>query len=184
MARVLTRSAFLAAALALLAGAALGQMRATPPVWNTVGSAEGGYMAELPGKPVERRIDTKASSGQVLTTLLQEVSLENGTLYFAVLWTPVATPPTDKAAIQKYLFAVRDRTAAALKGSVITTKTIERGRHQGIDYIVESPGSAIRHRYVVLLVGSKIVQQAYSGPTGSENSPDVKKFHASLKLRQ
>ena len=175
MARILARSAFLAAALGLLAGAALGQMRATPLVWNTVGSTEGGYMAELPGKPVERRIDA---------TTLQEVSLDNGALYFAMLWTPVPTPPADKAAIQKYLFTVRDRTAAALKGSVMTTKVIERGRHPGIDYIVESPGSAIRNRYVVLLVGNKVVQQAYSGPTGSENSPDVKKFHASLKLKQ
>lgn len=175
MPRILTRSAFLAAALGLLAGAALGQMRATPLVWNTVGSADGGYMAELPGKPLERRIDA---------TTLQEVFLDNGALYFALLWTPVAKPPADKAAIQKYLFAVRDRTTAALKASVITTQAIERGRHPGIDYIVESPGSAIRHRYVVVLVGNRVVQQAYTGPTGTENSPDVKKFHASLKLKQ
>jgi len=175
MPRILSRSAFLAAALGLFAGAALGQMRATPLVWNTVTSTEGGYRVEMPGKPAERRIEA---------TTLQEITLDDGGLYFAMLWTPVATPPTDKAAIQKYLFAVRDRTAAALKGSVITTRAIERGSHPGIDYLVESPGSAIRNRYVVLLVGNKVVQQAYSGPTGTENSPDVKKFHASLKLNQ
>ena len=112
------------------------------------------------------------------------MALEDGALYFAMLWTPTTVQPNDKAAVEKLLLGIRDRTAAALKGSVITTKGTERGRHQGIDYVVESPGSAVRSRYVVLLVGDRIIQQAYSGPTGTENSPDVKKFHASLKLKQ
>jgi len=42
MARTLARSAFLAAALCFGAAAALAQMRATPLVWNIVGSADGG----------------------------------------------------------------------------------------------------------------------------------------------
>lgn len=153
----------------------------TPRFWRTVTSTEGGYSVEMPDAPVDRRMDVKNAKGQVVPTYLQEVGLDGGQTYFGMVWTR-SPPLTDAKAIEKRLNEVRDGTRAALQGTLITTRPIRYRSVQGLDYVIESGPKANRFRYRLFLVGDRLIQQVYSGPTGSENSPDVRKFHDSLKL--
>jgi hypothetical protein len=154
---------------------------ATPRAWQMVFNREGGYQVELPGRPKDRRIDQKAANNQTVASYLQEVSLDNGDTYFGMVWTQI-TPPKDAAEAEKMMIRVRDTTAAALKGTLITTRPARLGEYQGLEYVIEAGVTATRFRYRVYIVGNRLVQQVYSGVTGSENSPDVRRFHQSLKL--
>ncbi|MGE0153749.1 MAG: hypothetical protein AB7R90_14125 [Reyranellaceae bacterium] len=162
------------------AAAPLPSAAPTLRVWRSVASAEGGYRVELPGNPAERRVEQKDAGGRLIVSHLQEVSLDGGQTYFAMVWTQIGVP-VDAAETEKLLTRVRDGTTAALKGTLITTRAAALGSLQGLDYVIEAGPAATRYRYRVFVLGHRIVQQVYSGRTGSENSPEVRKFHQSLK---
>jgi hypothetical protein len=154
-----------------------------PRFWYSASSADGGYTVDMPGKVVERRLEIKSAGRPPVVSHLQEVNLDGGKTYFGMVWTRVVVPKSD-AEIEKTLMRMRDQTTAAMKGSLITTRAAKYGSFQGLEYVIEAGPEATRSRYRVYFVGDRIVQQVYSGTTGSENSPDVRKFHESLKLKQ
>ncbi len=152
-----------------------------PRFWYSTASADGGYTVDMPGKAVDRRVQIKGANGLPVISYLQEVSLDGGNAYFGMVWTRIAAPKTTAEA-EKMLMQVRDNTAKALQGALITTRPARYGNFIGLEYVVQAGPNATRSRYRSFIVGNRLVQQVYSGVTGSENSPDVRKFHESLKL--
>lgn len=153
-----------------------------PRFWYSTSSADGGYTVDLPGKAVERSVQVKGANGLPVISHLQEVNLDGGSAYFGMVWTRLAVPPKNAADAEKMLMQVRDNTNKVLQGALMTTRPAKYGNFSGLEYVVESGPNATRSRYRSFIVGNRLVQQVYSGTTGSENSPDVRKFHESLKL--
>lgn len=158
------------------------QGQAQPRFWHSASGADGAYAVEFPGKPAQRKLDVNGAQGKVVTSWLQEVTLDGGATYYGMVWTRIL-PPKTPAEAEKMLMQTRDRTAAALKGTVMTTRPVKHGSVSGIDYVIEAGPNATRSRYRSFVVGGVMLQQVYSGVTGSENSADVRKFHDSLKLK-
>lgn len=154
-----------------------------PRFWYSTSSTEGGYTVDMPGKAIERQLEVKGAGRIPVVSHLQEVTLDNGKTYFGMVWTRIVIPKSGAEA-EKALMRVRDQTTAALKGTLMTTRPAKYGSIAGLEYVIEAGPEATRSRYRVYLVGDRVIQQIYSGTTGSENSPDVRKFHESLKFRQ
>lgn len=72
---------------------------------------------------------------------------------------------------------VRDSTAKALQGTLMTTRPAKYGSFAGLEYVIQAGPNATRSRYRSFVVGNRLIQQVYSGVTGSGNSADVRKFH-------
>jgi hypothetical protein len=159
------------------------QTAPSPRFWYTVENAAGGFSLDMPGKPVDRQMNFRTAAGKPIPVFLQEVSLDNGTTYFGMIWRQLDVVPKDSGAIERELLSARDATTQSLKGTLITTRPIKHGALSGLDYVIEAGAQSTRYRYRSFIVGNRMVQQAYSGTTGSENSPDVRKFHESLKLK-
>jgi hypothetical protein len=159
------------------------QTAPSPRFWYTVENAAGGFSVDMPGKPVDRQMNFRTAGGKPFAVFLQEVSLDAGATYFGMIWRQLDVVPKDAAGIERELVIARDGTTQNLKGTLITTRPIKHGALSGIDYVIEAGAQSTRYRYRTFIVGNRIVQQAYSGVTGSENSPDVRKFHESLKLK-
>jgi len=153
-----------------------------PRFWYSTSSADGGYTVDMPGKAVDRRLEVKGANGLPVVSHLQEVNLDGGGSYFGMVWTRLPAPPKTVADAEKTLMQLRDNTARALQGTLITTRPAKYGSFVGLEYVVQAGPNATRSRYRSFIVGNRVVQQVYSGATGSENSPDVRKFHESLKL--
>lgn len=175
-------SLFALLALLLCALPSQAQAQAQPRFWHSASGADGAYAVEFPGKPAQRKLDVNGAQGKVVTSWLQEVTLDGGATYYGMVWTRIP-PPNTPAEAEKMLMQTRDRTAAALKGTVMTTRPVKQGSVTGIDYVIEAGPNATRSRYRSFVVGSVMLQQVYSGVTGSENSANVRKFHESLKLK-
>jgi hypothetical protein len=159
------------------------QTAPSPRFWYAVENAAGGFSVDMPGKPVDKQMNFRTAGGKPFAVFLQEVSLDAGATYFGMIWRQLDVVPKDAAGIERELVIARDGTTQNLKGTLITTRSIKHGALSGIDYVVEAGAQSTRYRYRTFIVGNRMVQQAYSGTTGSENSPDVRKFHESLKLK-
>lgn len=153
-----------------------------PRFWYSTSSADGGYTVDMPGKAVDRRLEAKAANRLPVISHLQEVNLDGGNAYFGMVWTRLAAPPKTVAEAEKTLTQLRDNTAKALTGTLITTRPAKYGSFAGLEYVIQAGANATRSRYRSFIVGNRLIQQIYSGTTGTENSPDVRKFHESLKL--
>ena len=152
-----------------------------PRFWYSTASVDGGYTVDMPGKAVDRHVQIKGANGLPVVSHLQEVNLDGGNAYFGMVWTRIAAPKT-AAEAEKMLTQVRDNTAKALQGVLITTRPAKYGSFAGLEYVIQAGPNATRSRYRSFIVGNRLIQQVYSGITGTENSPDVRKFHESLKL--
>lgn len=153
-----------------------------PRFWYSVENAAGGFSVDMPGKPTERQMSFKTQAGKSIAVYLQEVLLDNGATYFGMIWRQLDAIPKDAGGIEKELLSTRDATTQSLKGTLITTRPVKLGALNGLDYVVQAGPQATRYRYRAFIVGNRLVQQAYSGVTGSENSPEARKFLDSLKL--
>lgn len=147
-----------------------------PRFWYSTTSADGGYTVDMPGKDVDRRVDDQGPKGQPVISHLQEVSLDGGNAYFGMVWTRIAAPKT-AADAERTLMQVRDSTAKALQGTLMTTRPAKYGSFAGLEYVIQAGPNATRSRYRSFIVGNRLIQQVYSGVTGSGNSADVRKFH-------
>jgi hypothetical protein len=154
----------------------------SPRFWYAIENATGGFSVDMPGKPAERQLNFRDQAGKSIAVFLQEVLLDNGATYFGMIWRQLDAVPKDASGIEKELLSTRDATMQSLKGTLITTRSIKLGALNGIDYVVQAGPQATRYRYRAFIVGNRLVQQAYSGATGSENSPEARKFLDSLKL--
>jgi hypothetical protein len=155
----------------------------SPRFWYAIDNAAGGYSVDMPGKPIDRQLEVRIAAGKSIPVFLQEVSLDNGATYFGMIWRQLTVVPKDAAGIERELLSARDATTQSLKGTLITTRPVKHGPLNGLDYVVQAGPQGTRYRYRIFIAGNRMVQQAYSGVTGSENSPDVRKFHESLKLK-
>jgi len=144
-------------------------------------SPEARYRVSFPAAPKESQREDKTPDGRAVVTHFQVV--EDGKRYYAMSWVQMPAAPRDKIARDRILESAAAGALKSVPGGVLVSKgRVSVGSASGLDYVVDAPKETQRLRQRVFLVGDKLVQQTYSGPSGSETEPSVKQFVSSLKF--
>ena len=150
--------------------------------WVDFSSTECRCAASFPGASRQTPREAKTPDGRKVVTQFREFT--QGGRYFAVSWLQMPGAPKDAAAKGRMLEAA---SAAALKanpGSAqLSKRSVTLGGVSGLAYAIDLPKDKTRVRQQIFVAGDRLVEQTYSGPTGSETGPDVERFLGSLKLQ-
>jgi len=180
----LTRIVLIASALCLASCAFRQPMPLPPnPDWVNFYAAPARHAASFPDRPKASVKETVGPNGRKVLTYLHEV--QRGESYFATGWVQVPGVPTDKAGRDRLLDAAMAASVQSIPGGkLITTSTFKpviKG-NEGRMYTVDIPKDKIRLRQQVYVAGDGIVEQTFTGPTGSETDGEAERFFASLEL--
>lgn len=174
------RSLALATALAGVATLGTASLAAAQMNWETVKGPNGAYSAKLPGTPT---MDTKTYDSNNGPVTVSSYRSEAGQGYYAV-GTINYEKKLNRTPAQM-LDDVRNGVVSRSRGTLASEKPVAEQGAQGRElvYAVKNDQGTyhVRQRFYVASP-SRIVQVAYVGAPGTENSPAVDQFMNSVSL--
>ncbi len=151
------------------------------PHWSDYQSRQARHYASFPGKTKETVKEGKTLSGTRVSTSLRELQL--GDRYYGTAWTLVPTPPVGSPAEARLLEIASNEALKVAPGATLVNKhAVVLDGLNGLTYVIDLPQTRTRLRQQIFLVSGVLVEQSYSGPTGTETEREAGRFFDSLKL--
>jgi hypothetical protein len=166
VARILGRLIFIVFAFVIVTGSANAY---------TLTSTEGHFTAVFPGEPKLTESTAKTTSGLPYSLSTWIFSSSDGSEGWFITM-----------AIYKSTSVIKDYNAnvsgavAAVKGKLVSQKTIRQSGVEGREILIDIPGSQ-EARERLLWIGNRLYQIMYLGKAGTASTPDVDAFFNSFK---
>ncbi len=151
------------------------------PHWSDFSAIQARHYANFPGKTKERVNESKVATGQIATTYLREIQLDNNR-YFGTAWTLVPASLGNPGVQEKVLELAAAEAVKSTGGKLLSKHPVTNEGIRGLAYVIDMPQSKTRMRQQIFLVTGVLVEQTYTGPAGTEDDRDPGRFFDSLKL--
>jgi len=176
-----TTKALLAASILCLAGCWTPREQFPPmhPMWQVFSAPQARHSVDFPGHSKERVQET-ALAGQKVSTYLREV--EVGGRYFGTAWTLVPGDSSSQASRDRILEVAATEAVRSSGGKLVWKHSVTLEGNRGLAYLIELPQGGTRLRQQLYVVTGMLVEQTYTGPSGTEDERDAGRFFNSLQL--
>lgn len=148
---------------------------------ETVVSQEGGFRATFPAKTQTTSMPVK--SGDIDVTMHLVAAEKNGAS-FVVSYVDYPAGTLGQKSTDQAFQDIVDGTVGNVQGTLRSAETIRLGGTAGRAVLIDVPAQNVAMHERIFLVGDRLYQVMYGGPTGTETGKDAAAFLDSFKLTQ
>ena len=148
----------------------------------TLNSKEGRFTAVFPAEPKFTKENLKTSAGYFVDQF--QWLLDQDAVAWLVIYGDYPAAEVKRLGSETMYDNGMRGSVEAVKGTMIRSESINHSGVRGRDSLVDIPADKMILRQRLFVVGSRLYQNIYVGPSGSERDANVEAFLNAFQMRK